>query len=162
MARRASCGIAVDRMESSEKTITSSGRFLISVDAIARKSNPWRPLRHDANRMTTSLIPQKNESPSEGPKNGVQGQRTPYASAGDDDGQRRINSVDGRFRRKSAEIRMQIRMHFMISRAEEAPMPTGSRAKARFHRHPYAAVCTVCSSLKRKKAKKTPTPKRGA
>ena len=107
-------------------------------------------------------IPQKDESPSEGPKNGVQEQETPCASAGDDDGQRRINSVDGRFRRKSAEIRMQIRMHFWFRRAEEAPMPTGSRAKARSHRHPYAAVCTVCTSLKRKRAEKGPTPKRGA
>ena len=61
-----------------------------------------------------------------------------------------------------ADGRMQIRMHFMISRAEEAPIPTDSRAKAGLQRHPYAAVCTVCSSLKRKKAKKTPTPKRGA
>ena len=78
-----------------------SGPFFISFSVVVRKSNPWRPLRHDANRMTTSLIPQKNESPSEGPKNGVQGQRTPYASAGDDDGHGRINFPDGRFRRKS-------------------------------------------------------------
>ena len=65
----------------------------------------------------------------------------------------------GVFRPKS---RMHLRMHFRSSRAGEASMPTGSRAKARFHRRPYAAVCTVCSSLKRKKAEKGPTPKRGA
>ena len=70
--------------------------------------------------------------------------------------------IGGRFRRKSAKIRMRIRMHFAFSRAKEAPMPTGSRAGARFHRRPYAAVCTVCGSLKRKKAEKGPTPKRGA
>ena len=40
------CGVAVDRMESSGKTITFPGRFLISVGVIAWKSNPWRPLRH--------------------------------------------------------------------------------------------------------------------
>ena len=33
-------------MESSGKTITFPGRFLISVGVIAWKSNPWRPLRH--------------------------------------------------------------------------------------------------------------------
>ena len=42
-----------------------------------------------------------------------------------------------------------------------ASMPTGSRAKAGFQWLPYAAVCTVCTSLKRKKAEKTPTPKIG-
>ena len=60
------------------------------------------------------------------------------------------------------ESRMHRRMHFSILRAGSASMTTDSRAKARFHRHPYAAVCTVCTSLKRKKAEKTPTPKRGA
>jgi hypothetical protein len=58
-----------------------------------------------------------------------------------------------------ADGRMQIRMHFSISRAGSASMPTGSRAKARFHRHPYAVVCTVCSSLKRKRAEKAQLPK---
>ena len=59
-----------------------------------------------------TTIPQKDESPSEGPKNGVQGQGAPYASAGDDDRHERIDFPDGRFRRESAEIRMRIRMHF--------------------------------------------------
>ena len=105
------CGVAVGRMNPGRKTITSPGRFLISVDVIAWKSNPWWPLRHGANRMATT-IPQKDESPSEGPKNGVQGQGAPYASAGDDDRHERIDFPDGRFRRESAEIRMRIRMHF--------------------------------------------------
>ena len=60
------------------------------------------------------------------------------------------------------EIRMRIRMRFCLRRAEEASMPTGSRVKALFRWLPYAAVCAICGSLKREKAEKTPTPKRGA
>ena len=107
-------------------------------------------------------IPQKDESPSEGPKNRLQGQKTACASNGIKDGRRRIDFIGGRFRRKSAKIRMRIRMHFAFSRAEEASMPTGSKAKACSSLQPYAVLCTVCSSLKRKRAEKGPTPKRGA
>ena len=147
--------------EAGRKNNHVSGPFLISTSVVAWKPNPWRSLRHSVDRMATT-IHQKDESPSEGPRYRFQGQKPARASAGDDDGQRRINSVGGRFRRKSAKIRMRIRMHFRFSRAGGAPMPTGSRAGARFHRRPYAVVCTVCSSLKRKKAEKGPTPKRGA
>ncbi len=66
------------------------------------------------------------------------------------------------FSSEIGEIRMQIRMRFCFRRAEEASMPTGGKAKAGFRWPPYVAVCTVCSSLKRKKAEKGPTPKRGA
>ena len=76
------------------------GPFFISVDVIAWKSNPWRPLRRGVASVPTNF-PRKDGSPSEGPKNGVQGQKTPRAAAGDDDGRRRIDFPDGRFRRKS-------------------------------------------------------------
>ena len=73
MARRPSCGITVDRMESSEKTITSPGRFSISVDVIAWKSNPWHPLRHGVDRMATTLA----AFPAEARQ---RGQGTPYGA----------------------------------------------------------------------------------
>ena len=71
-----------------------SRRHCLEIESLAPPA-AWRGF--SANKT----IPQKNESSSEGPKNGVQGQRTPYASAGDDDGRRRIDFPDGRFRRKS-------------------------------------------------------------
>ena len=52
-------------------------------------------------------IARKDESPSEGPKNRFQGQKTACASSGIRGGQERINFMDGRFRPKSAKIRMQ-------------------------------------------------------
>ena len=53
------------------------------------------------------VIARKDESPSEGPKNRFQGQKTACASSGIRGGQERINFMDGRFRPKSAKIRMQ-------------------------------------------------------
>lgn len=120
------------------------GPFFISVAATAWKSNPWRTLRHGVASVPTT-IPRKDGSPSEGPKNGIRRQKTPCVSSGIKNEQRRINFPDGRFRLKSAKIRMQFRMHFSISRAEEAPMTTDSRAKACSDLQPYALLCTVCS-----------------
>ena len=48
------CGVAVGRMESSEKTITSPSRFSISVDVTAWKANPRRLLRHGAAPVPTT------------------------------------------------------------------------------------------------------------
>ena len=60
-----------------------------------------------------------------------------------------------RFHRRAipAKIRMRIRMHFCFRRAEEASMPTGSRAKAGFRWLPYAVP------LKGKRPKKVQLPK---
>ena len=106
LGARSGDGAPMDRFDRhprhgwSEKTITFSGRFLISVDVIAWKSNPWRPLRRGVASVPTT-IPRKDGSPPEGPKNRFQGRKPASASAGDDDGRRRINFPDGRFRRKS-------------------------------------------------------------
>ena len=69
-----------------------SRRHCLEIEFLAAPA-AWRDFSHN--------FPQKNESPPEGPKNGVQGQKTPRAAAGDDDGRRRINFPDRRFRRKS-------------------------------------------------------------
>ena len=136
--------------------------FFISFPVVARKSNPWRPLRHGVDRMAQNLSPKRMKARQRGQRIAFRGQKPARASNEIKDGRRRIDFIGGRFRRESAEIRMRIRMHFRLRRAEEASMPTGGRAKAGFRWLPYAAVCAVCGSLKRKKAGKTPTPKRGA
>ena len=73
-----------------------SRRHCLEIESLAPPV-AWR--KSDGNNS----IPQKDESPSEGPKNGIQGQKTACASAGDDGRQRRINSIDGRFRPKIGE-----------------------------------------------------------
>ena len=148
------------RRKADQKTITFPGRFSFQSPPLPENRILGGPC--GTARIVWKTIPQKHESPSEGPKNGIQGQKTASASSRIKDRRRRINSPDGRFRRESAEIRMRLRMHFRFSRAGRASMPTGSRAKAGFYRRPYAVLCTVCTSLKRKKTEKGPTPKRGA
>ena len=79
-----------------------SGPFFIPVIVIAWKSNPWRPLRHGANRMATTYPP-KGRKPVRGAKESFLGAKTARASNGIKDGRRRINFIGGRFRRKSAK-----------------------------------------------------------
>ena len=126
MACRPSCGITVDRMESSGKTITFPGRFLISVDVIAWKSNPWRPLWHGINRVPTTIA-RKDESPSEGPKNRFQGRKPARASTGDDDGRRRINSIGGRFRKLFSAVIADVRSNALIQCPTALPESGGRR-----------------------------------
>ena len=78
------------------------------------------------------LSPKRTKARQRGQRMTYRGKKTACAPNGIKDGRRRINSVDGRFRPKSAKIRMR----FCFRRAEEASMPTGSRVKA-------------CSSLQR-------------
>ena len=113
-------------MESSGKTITFPGRFLISVDVIAWKSNPWRPLWHGINRVPTTIA-QKDESPSEGPKNRFQGRKPARTSTGDDDGRRRINSIGGRFRKLFSAVIADVRSNALIQCPTALPESGGRR-----------------------------------
>ena len=113
-------------MESSGKTITFPGRFLISVDVIAWKSNPWRPLWHGINRVPTTIA-RKDESPSEGPKNRFQGRKPARASTGDDDGRRRINSIGGRFRKLFSAVIADVRSNALIQCPTALPESGGRR-----------------------------------
>ena len=131
-AKRAAEGDAADPVEGDAKPTKKQLRFRAVFHSSHRHCLKIESLADPAARRESygKTTPQKHESPSEGPKNGIQGQKTASASSRIKDRRRRINSPDGRFRRESAEIRMQIRMHFRFSRAGGAPMPTGSRAKA--------------------------------
>ena len=106
--------------------------------------------------------PPKKRKPLRGAKESFLGAKTARASNGIKDGRRRNQFHRRAIPARIGEIRMRIRMRFCLRRAEEASMPTGSRVKALFRWLPYAAVCAICGSLKREKAEKTPTPKRGA
>ncbi len=123
--------------------------LFISSAVTAWKANPRRPLRHGAAPVPTTSL-QSAKARQRDQRMAYRSKKAACALSGIKDGRRRIDFIGGRFRRKSAKIRM----HFRFSRAGSASMPTGSRTKARFRRLPYAAVCTVCTSLKRKKTEK--------
>ena len=106
-----------------------SGPFFIPVIVIAWKSNPWRPLRHGANRMATDLSPKRTKARQRGQRIVFRGKDGPRVERN----QRRAEA--NQFHRRAipakiGEIRMRIRMRFRLRRAEEASMPTGGRVKA--------------------------------
>ena len=149
------CGAAIDRMKPPEKTITFSGGFLFPKTPSPENRILGAPCG-TARIGWRRLSPKRTKARQKGQRMAYRGKRRPARRAESKDGQRRINSVGGRFRRKSAKIRMRIHMHLRFSRAGGAPMPTGSRAGARFHRRPYAPYAVP---LKGKRPKKVQLPK---
>ena len=120
------CGAAIDRMRPAEKTITSPGRFLSPKASLPGNRILGAP-------CGTARIGWRQLSPKR-TKARQKGQRMAYRG----------------------KIRMRIHMHLRFSRAGGAPMPTGSRAGARFHRRPYAPYAVP---LKGKRPKKVQLPK---
>ena len=103
------CDVAVGCMRPSRKTITFPSRFFSHRHCLKIESLTAPAARRESDGDN---YPPKGRKPLRGAKESFLGAKTACASAGDDDGRRRIDFIDGRFRRESAEIRMRIRMHF--------------------------------------------------
>ena len=142
------------------KTITFPGRSLISVDVIAWKSNPWRPLRHGVDRMATkTLSPKRTKARQRGQRIVYRGKRRlarrtesktggggSISSAGDS-GENRPKSACG----SVCTLRFRVRKRLRCLRAVGLrPVPAFSRM--RFYA-PYAVP------LKGKGRKKVQLPK---
>ena len=138
-------------MRPAEKTITSPGRFLSPQASLPGNRILGAPC--GTARIGWRQLPPKGRKPVRRAKEWRTGVKDDLRV---ERNQRRAEANQFRRRAIPAKIRMRIHMHLRFSRAGGAPMPTGSRAGARFHRRPYAPYAVP---LKGKGPKKVQLPK---